>query len=266
MSGEPIPATARLSNGGGDPTEPDYAPDVRGLAVAFHLPDGARTDILAQTLPRYPFPDERGFFDTLAISKPSPSALLKLPGFAAPPPAGARRAAGGEPDPRPPRQLRRAPLLPLPRLQVDRRRRRRALRPLHLAADRRRARHPKAEAKRRGADYLFDELARATRARAGADAARGPDRRPGRRRRRPVLGLAGRARAGRSSARSRSAAIDREADDSIVMDPMRLVDGIEPSRRPGAALPPGGLRPLAPGAPDPTLTRTGAASAGTVRG
>ena len=51
MSGEPIRTTARLSNGGGDPTEPDYAPDVRGLAVAFHLPDGTRTDILSQTLP-----------------------------------------------------------------------------------------------------------------------------------------------------------------------------------------------------------------------
>ena len=58
MTGEPIPTTARLSNGGGDPTEPDYAPDVRGLATAFHLPDGTRTDILAQTLPHYPFPDE----------------------------------------------------------------------------------------------------------------------------------------------------------------------------------------------------------------
>ena len=77
MSGEPVPTTTRLSNGGGDPTEPDYAPDVRGLAVAFHLPDGTRTDILAQTLPHYPFPDERGFLAALAISKPSPSALLE---------------------------------------------------------------------------------------------------------------------------------------------------------------------------------------------
>ncbi len=62
MTGEPIPTTARISNGGGDPTEPDYVPDVRGLATAFHLPDGTRTDILAQTLPYYPFPDQEGFW------------------------------------------------------------------------------------------------------------------------------------------------------------------------------------------------------------
>ena len=82
MSGDTVPATVRFSNGGGDPTVPDYAPDVRGLAVAFHLPDGSRTDILAQTIPHFPFADQEGFFASLAVSKPVPSALLKLPGFA----------------------------------------------------------------------------------------------------------------------------------------------------------------------------------------
>ena len=113
-----------------------------------------------------------------------------------PQPAGARRAAEGQQDPRPVRQLRRAPLLPLPRLQLDRRRRQRAIRPLHLAADRRRARHPQVRGQAPGPDYLFDELAAAARARAGADAARGPDRRRRRRCRRPLLGLAGRPRTG----------------------------------------------------------------------
>ena len=60
MTGEPIPTTARISNGGGDPTVPDYVPDVRGLATAFHLPDGTRTDILAQTLPVLPVPRPGG--------------------------------------------------------------------------------------------------------------------------------------------------------------------------------------------------------------
>ena len=42
MQGEPVAVTARFSNGGGDPNEPDYAPDVRGMAVTFHLGDGCR--------------------------------------------------------------------------------------------------------------------------------------------------------------------------------------------------------------------------------
>ena len=49
FSGEPVPVFTRFSNGGGDPTVPDYDPDVRGLAVSFQLPDGSRTDILSQT-------------------------------------------------------------------------------------------------------------------------------------------------------------------------------------------------------------------------
>src|SRR3954468_15915582 len=82
MTGETIPPTPRLSNASAAPTDPDGSADVRGLATAFHLPDGTRADILAQTLPHYAFKDERGFLDTLAISKPSASALLKFPAFA----------------------------------------------------------------------------------------------------------------------------------------------------------------------------------------
>src|SRR5919109_2469634 len=50
-----VPATVRFSNGGGDPGVPDYAPEVRGLALTFHLPDDSRTDILAQTAPYFTF-------------------------------------------------------------------------------------------------------------------------------------------------------------------------------------------------------------------
>jgi len=82
LAGTPVPAVVRFSNGGGDPTVPDYAPDVRGLAVGFELPDGARTDILAQTLPAFPFPDQEGFFAAMALGRPGPGTLLKLPGFA----------------------------------------------------------------------------------------------------------------------------------------------------------------------------------------
>lgn len=231
MTGTPIPTTARLSNGGGDPTVPDYAPDVRGLAVAFHLADGTRTDILSQTLPHYAFPDERGFLDSLAISKPSPSTLLRLPGFAIRHPKAiaelpkvnkilrscasfaARRyypfhafkwvdAEGGE------RFVRYTWLPTVDEPEI-----------------------PKAEAKRRGPDYLFDDLAE----RLGREPLRmqlevqiagegddvdDPSSIWPTERERVTVGTL------------EISAIDRDADDSIVMDPVRLVDGIEVSGDP----------------------------------
>ena len=51
LQGEPIRVTARFSNGGGDPGIPDYAREGRGMAVKFYLPDGAKTDIVALSLP-----------------------------------------------------------------------------------------------------------------------------------------------------------------------------------------------------------------------
>jgi catalase len=231
MSGEPVATTARLSNGSGDPTDPDYAPDVRGLATAFHLADGTRTDILAQTLPHYYFPDERGFLETLAISKPSPSALLRLPGFAVRHP----RAVAALPKVN--RILNRCAAFAA-----------RHYYPFHafrwIAADGterfvRYAWEPtvdepdlaKAEAKRRGGNYLFDDLeqrlqsepVRMLLAVQIADADDDVDNPssvwPAERERVAVGTL-------------EITAIDRDADDSIVMDPMRLVDGIEPSGDP----------------------------------
>ena len=82
MQGEPVRTYARFSNGGGDPNVPDYAPDVRGLAVSFELPDRSRTDISSQTLPRFPFKDQEGFIAALRVSKPSLKSLLRMPAFA----------------------------------------------------------------------------------------------------------------------------------------------------------------------------------------
>jgi catalase len=83
MQGEPVRTTVRFSNGGGDPTVPDYAPDVRGLAVTFHLADGARTDISAQTVPRFPFRGVDPFMELVGISKPGLTAPLRLALFVA---------------------------------------------------------------------------------------------------------------------------------------------------------------------------------------
>jgi catalase len=78
MQGEAMRATVRCSNGSGNPKVPDYAPDVRGLAVSFHLADGSRTDISAQTVPRFPFRDVDAFIEFVRLSRPGPAAALKL--------------------------------------------------------------------------------------------------------------------------------------------------------------------------------------------
>ena len=51
MQGEPLRATARFSNGAGDPGVPDYAKEQRGLAVKLYLPDDSKTDLVALSLP-----------------------------------------------------------------------------------------------------------------------------------------------------------------------------------------------------------------------
>jgi catalase len=83
MQGEPVPATVRLSNGSGKPDSPDYAPDVRGLAVKLYLPDGSRTDIVAQTAPRFPVRTPEAFVELLRAQKPGLAMAYKFPLFLA---------------------------------------------------------------------------------------------------------------------------------------------------------------------------------------
>ena len=82
MQGDPVPVTARLSNGGGDPTVPDYAPEVRGLAVKLYLPDGSRTDISAQTVPRFPTRTPDAFLNLVRASTGA-ARIWRLPLFLA---------------------------------------------------------------------------------------------------------------------------------------------------------------------------------------
>lgn len=79
MQGTPVQATVRMSNGAGDPHRPDYLPDVRGLAVKLELPDGSRTDIVAQTLPRFPFRTPEGFVEFLRAQAPGAAMAMRLP-------------------------------------------------------------------------------------------------------------------------------------------------------------------------------------------
>jgi catalase len=83
MQGEQVPATIRVSNGGGDPDVPDYRPDVRGLAVKLYLPDGSRTDIVAQSAPRFPVHTPEEFLEMLRAQRPGPAMAWKLPLFLA---------------------------------------------------------------------------------------------------------------------------------------------------------------------------------------
>ena len=83
MSGEPVEVIARFSNGSGDPDEPDKAPDVRGLAVRFELPGGGRTDIVAQTAPRFPVKTPDAFVELIEATARGPQMLIKLPLFLA---------------------------------------------------------------------------------------------------------------------------------------------------------------------------------------
>jgi catalase len=81
MQGELVDATVRVSNGGGDPTVPDYKPDVRGLAVKFYLPDGARTDLVAQSMPRFPVSTPEGFVEFIRSQAPGPAMAWRVPAF-----------------------------------------------------------------------------------------------------------------------------------------------------------------------------------------
>ena len=83
MQGEAVEVTVRFSNGSGDPEGPDYAPDVRGLAVALHLPDGSRTDISAQSVPNFPVSTPEAFIDFLKATAEGMSRLWRLPLFLA---------------------------------------------------------------------------------------------------------------------------------------------------------------------------------------
>src|SRR4051794_41729311 len=88
MQGDSVPVTVRFSNGSGDPELPDYGPEVRGMAVKFYLPDGSRTDVSAQTVPRFPTRTPDAFMNLLRASTPGAARLWRFPPFLPPHPQG----------------------------------------------------------------------------------------------------------------------------------------------------------------------------------
>lgn len=81
MQGDPVPATIRFSNGSGHPNSPDGAPDVRGLAVKLELPDGSKTDLVAQSLPWFAFHDPDGFVEFVRAQRRTPSIAWRFPAY-----------------------------------------------------------------------------------------------------------------------------------------------------------------------------------------
>lgn len=82
FAGDTVPVVARFSNGGGDPTVPDHAPDVRGLAVTFSRGAGA-FDIVAQSAPRFPVRSLARMVEFVRANEQSPVGLARLAAFVA---------------------------------------------------------------------------------------------------------------------------------------------------------------------------------------
>jgi catalase len=81
MQGPEVPVTVRFSNGSGNPEHPDWAPDPRGLAIKFYLPDGSRTDIVAVSTPVFPTRTPEGFMELLQAQAAGPAAVWRFPLF-----------------------------------------------------------------------------------------------------------------------------------------------------------------------------------------
>ncbi|MEO6859190.1 MAG: catalase family peroxidase [Solirubrobacteraceae bacterium] len=81
LAGPEVPVTVRFSNGSGNPKHPDWAPDPRGLAVKFYLPDGSRTDVVAVSSPVFPTRTPEGFIELIRAQAAGPAAAWRFPLF-----------------------------------------------------------------------------------------------------------------------------------------------------------------------------------------
>jgi catalase len=102
MQGDPVPALVRFSNGSGDPTSPDYESDVRGMATKLQLEDGRQTDIVSQSVPRFPVRTPDAFIEFVRAMEPGVALVWKLPLFLAQHPEALPSIAGAAKALRPP--------------------------------------------------------------------------------------------------------------------------------------------------------------------
>jgi catalase len=69
LQGDTVPVLVRWSHGSGRPDSDDDAPYVRGMAVSFVLPDGSSTDLLGQTVPRFPVSTPEDFIRLSEVAR-----------------------------------------------------------------------------------------------------------------------------------------------------------------------------------------------------
>jgi len=234
MQGEPVPATIRFSNGSGHPKAADYGADVRGMAIKLYLPDGGRTDIVAQSAPRFPVHTPEGFVDLLHAQRPGPAMAYRMPLFFARHPEALPGLPANLKALRPPESFATCSYYAV-----------HAFRFLDAGGGSRYVRYtlvPEAgdhrigqrEAKRRGRDYLHDEIARRVQSapvRFGLELQlAGPGDDPDD----PVSQWpAERERVRAGTIEITALETERETGgDVLVFDPTRVVDGIELSRDP----------------------------------
>ena len=227
LQGSEVPILVRWSNGGGNHRAPDKAPDVRGMSVSFKLADGTATDLLGQTAPRFPVKTPEEFLaitEAAVHPKKMPGFLLRHRHAVAPLLANAKAKALVSPT-----VVRRAGLLPRPRLPVGRGRRHRELGALRAAAEviDRSGGHVQRPAPAPRGDRL------AAGRRPGDLHPRGQRRRRWRRPARPDVGLEEPGGLRRRHLTITGVTDDPEADGGVVVfDPTRIVAGIELSDDP----------------------------------
>src|SRR5580700_10821992 len=74
FNGSSIPVTARFSDGSGMPTVPDGSPALpRGIAIKYHLPGGAITDMVTNSFKFFPVGTGEDFRDLLQAITASPA-------------------------------------------------------------------------------------------------------------------------------------------------------------------------------------------------
>ena len=73
LQGQPIPVVVRFAHGSGNPDVHDGTPGVRSLAVKFQLPDGASTDILANSIEGFVASTPEDLLEFLRAQLPDPA-------------------------------------------------------------------------------------------------------------------------------------------------------------------------------------------------
>ena len=67
LQNDAVPVTVRFSNSSPNPTAADFLYPSKGMAIQFHLPDGATSHLISTTIPIFPTKDPKSFIDMIKI-------------------------------------------------------------------------------------------------------------------------------------------------------------------------------------------------------